>query len=510
MPAKVYSATTVGLKPELIEVETDLFNGIPTFTVVGLGDTAVHEARERVRSAIKNSGFHFPAKKITASLAPADIRKAGPSFDLPIAIGILLASEQLETTEVLDKTLFIGELALDGKLRHVSGVLNMVSLAREKGFRDIFLPAADAREAALIEGINVYGAQNLQEIVGHIWFDEKIDRTPTINFDDLLASKSYEEDFAFIKGQEHAKRALEIAASGAHNILMNGAPGAGKTLMAKAFRTILPQLRKEEAFEVSKIFSVANLLPQDTPLITVRPFRVVHHTASDVSIVGGGKVPRPGEISLAHRGVLFLDELSEFPGNVLEVLRQPLEERTITISRAHGSITFPADFTLIGAMNPCPCGFAGVANAGKECTCSSIQITRHRKKISGPLLDRIDLFVEISPVRFEKLTGREAAERSEAIRERVQKARDTQTKRFKDDGIMTNSEMNVKQVEKHCQIDAETENLLRQAMRQFNLSARGFHRVLKVARTIADLEGEENISLGHVAEALQFRPKFEG
>lgn len=500
---------TIGLTPEIIEVEVDLSNGLPSFTIVGLADTAIQEAKERTRSAIRNSDLHFPTKKITANLAPADIRKSGPSFDLPLAVGILLASEQVEKQALFEDSLFVGELSLNGNLRHTNGILPIASEAIKKGFKRIFLPAVNAKEAALINDLEVYGVENLRDLVEFFWKERKLDKTPPIHFSDLLGQEKYEEDFAYIKGQEHAKRAMEIAAAGSHNILMNGAPGAGKTLMAQAFRTILPQITEEEAFEVSKIFSVANLLPEDKPLLTTRPFRTVHHTASDVSIVGGGKIPRPGEISLAHKGVLFLDELSEFPTQVLEVLRQPLEDRHITISRAHGSIKFPAHFILIGAMNPCPCGFYGVLDATKECTCNSAQISRHKKKISGPLLDRMDLFVDISPVKFEKLTNKTYGEKSEEIQKRVQKARNIQQKRFENDKILTNAEMNVKQVEKHCPICDESSNLLRQAMHQFNLSARGFHRVLKVARTIADLDDAENISLQHIAEALQFRPRFE-
>ncbi len=501
--------TTVGLIPEIIEVEVDLANGLPSFTIVGLGDTAVQESKERIRSAIKNSNLVFPLKRITANLAPADIRKTGPSFDLPMAVGMLLASGQIENTD-LEDSVFVGELALEGKLRHTNGILPIATEAKKKGFKKIFLPSINAKEAALIKDLEVYAIDNLEDLFSHFNNEKKLSKFPEISFEEIFEEDNYEEDFTYIKGQEHAKRAMEIAAAGAHNLLMNGAPGAGKTLMAKAFRTILPKITQEEAFEVSKIFSIANLLPENTPLITTRPFRTVHHTASDVSIVGGGKVPRPGEISLAHKGVLFLDELSEFPGQVLEVLRQPLEDRKITISRAQGSVSFPAHFSLIAAMNPCPCGYFGVPDTNKECTCSSGQISRYRKKISGPLLDRIDLFIDISPVKFEKLKSRESyGEGSKSIRKRVQKARDIQENRFANENIFTNSEMNVKQVEKYCLIPEEAEDLMRNAMRQFNLSARGYHRVLKLARTIADLEGEENISLQHIAEALQFRPKLE-
>lgn len=508
--AKVHSMTTIGLDSEKIEVEVDLLNGLPRFTIVGLGDTAVQESRERVRSAIKNSGFAFPIRVIVANLAPADIRKAGPSFDLPIAIGVLIASGQIEKTEIFNKSIFIGELALNGELRHTNGILPITMAASKLGFERIFLPKINAKEASMAGvDIEILGAENLKEVINHLLNENSIKLQEKTDFQTLILEENYEEDFSYIKGQEHAKRALEIAAAGAHNILMNGAPGAGKTLMARAFRTILPKLTREEALEITKIFSVANLLPPEKPLITTRPFRTVHHTASGVSIVGGGRNPHPGEISLAHRGVLFLDELAEFPTQVLEVLRQPIEDKKITVSRAQGSVTFPAQFTLIAAMNPCPCGYYNVPNSDKQCTCASGNIVRYRKKISGPLLDRIDLFVDISPVKFEKLQEKSSGGESIKIREKVQKARDIQNKRFEKENINSNSEMNVKQIEKYCPIDEETENLLKQAMRQFSLSARGFHRVLKCARTIADLENKEKIALAHVAEALQFRPKIE-
>jgi magnesium chelatase family protein len=487
--------TNVGLECEKVEIEVDLFPGLPNFTIVGLGDTAVQESRERVRSAIKNSGFFFPVKKITANLAPADVRKSGPSFDLPIAIGILLATGQLQNSAVFEKSIFVGELALNGELRNTHGVLPIVAAAVEAGFEKIFLPKINAPEAALLDGIQIFGAENLREVFEHLAGEKEIPIFENFDFEKIAREENFSRDFESIRGQEHAKRALEIAAAGSHNILMNGAPGAGKTLMARAFSSILPRMTREESLEVTKLFSIAKLLPNSKPLMVDRQVRVVHHTASAVSIVGGGTNLKPGEISLAHRGVLFLDEFSEFPSQVLEVLRQPLEDREITISRAKGSVTFPAHFTLVAAMNPCPCGFHGVPDCDRECSCTAAQIARYRKKISGPLLDRIDLFVEISPVKFEKLTGEKTGENSQKIRERVQRARDLQISRFKSEKISVNSEMNSDHIEKFCEISNESKNLLQQAVRQFSLSARGFHKILKIARTIADLENSKNVEL---------------
>jgi len=423
--------TMLGMDPLPVEVEVDIRNGMVAFTIVGLGDTAVQEAKERVKSAIKNSGFRFPGPRITINLAPADVRKVGPLFDLPLAVGILLASEQIPHSDIFDHALFLGELALDGRLRPVSGILPVALAAKERGVEHLFVPAENAYEAALVEGISVYAVETLSALTSHFLGDSLLSPTALqdlVGNDAFLLSKN--EDFSAIKGQESAKRALEIAAAGAHNVLMCGSPGSGKTLMARAFRGILPSMTREESFEVSKIYSIAGLLPAKTPLITMRPFRTVHHTASNISIVGGGKSPKPGEISLAHRGVLFLDEIAEFPSTVLEVLRQPLEDRKITVSRASGSSEFPAHFSLIAAMNPCPCGYYNVPNSEKPCTCAPMQVSKYQKRLSGTLLDRIDLYIDVSPVKFEKLAGKEDSESSEKIAERVQKARDTQKARF--------------------------------------------------------------------------------
>jgi magnesium chelatase family protein len=476
--------------------------------VVGLGDAAVQEARERVRSAIKNSGYQFPYNKITASLAPADLKKSGPAFDLPIALGILISSGQIDDYPEFADSLFVGELALDGSLRHISGVLPMALAAERMGKKRLFVPEASAREASLASNLEVLPVKNIREIIDHLSGLTKITPIAPLDYREYACEDDTVPCFSAIRGQEHAKRALEIAAAGAHNVLLNGSPGAGKTLMAKAFRGIMPRLLREEAMEVAQIYSVAGMLPADKPLPATRPFRNVHHTASSVSIVGGGSRIKPGEISLAHKGVLFLDELPEFPSQVLEVLRQPLEDREVTISRAQGSIRFPAHFTLLAAMNPCPCGYHHVPDADKECTCTGQQVSRYQKRISGPLLDRIDLYVDISPVKFDELSGERTGETSTEILRRVQAARDRQEARFENTGLSANSEMGVAEIEAHCAIEDAANDLLRQAMRQFNLSARGYHRILKIARTIADLADEENIALPHVAEALQYRPKF--
>lgn len=508
MLAKIQSLATVGLDPFLVDIETDLHRGIPNFTVVGLGDTAVQEARERVRSAIKNSGYKFPVSKITASLAPSDIKKSGPAFDLPLALGILVSSGQLDTYAEFSDSVFVGELALDGSLRHVSGILPMALAAEKFKKMRIFVPAASAKEASLVEGIEVIPVRDIRQIIDHLTGVAKITPVEPADFSEYTFTDESIPDFSFIRGQEHAKRALEIAAAGAHNLLLNGSPGAGKTLMARAFRGILPDLLRTEAMEVAQIYSVAGMLPADRPLPSSRPFRVVHHTASAVSIVGGGTRIKPGEISLAHKGVLFLDELPEFPVQVLEVLRQPLEDREVTISRAQGSIRFPAHFTLLAAMNPCPCGYYNVPESEKECSCNAAQVLRYQKRISGPLLDRIDLYVDVSPVKFEKLSGIGTGEPSKAIAARVQMARNRQEARFAKAPINTNSEMGVKEVDSHCAVGDAAKELLREAMRHFSLSARGYHRILKISRTIADLDNSETIEVAHVAEALQYRPKF--
>ena len=502
MLASVLSSALMGIDAYIVKVEIDISDGLPAFATVGLPDNAVKESRERVTAAIKNSGFYFPSSRITANLAPADVRKEGSAFDLPMAVGVIAATGQVRT-DFIEHTLMLGELALDGSVRSVHGCLPVAVAAKENQYKGVILPKSNAKEAAIVDGLDIYPVESLREAVDFLNADQTIQPFEYNIQDAFDQFAEYTIDFSDVKGQEHVKRAIEVATSGGHNLIMIGPPGSGKTMVARRIPTILPDMTLEEALETTKIHSIVGMLHGDVPLIATRPCRSPHHTISDAGLIGGGRYPRPGEVSLSHNGVLFLDELPEFRKNVLEAMRQPLEDLQVTISRAAASYTYPANFMLVASMNPCPCGFFG--DPTRNCRCTPTQIQSYVSRISGPLLDRIDLQVEVPAVKYKDLSSDFTGEASTAIRKRVQAARGIQQERFSDTKIFCNANMETRHIREYCKMQPDAQELLRVAITQLGLSARAYDRVLKVARTIADLAESPTIEAEHTSEAIQYR-----
>ncbi|MCL2509285.1 MAG: YifB family Mg chelatase-like AAA ATPase [Oscillospiraceae bacterium] len=501
MFAKLLSMGLFGMESYMVEVEADISGGLPLFDIVGLPDKSVSEAKNRIRAAVKNSGFEYPSSRITVNLAPADVRKEGSVYDLPMLVALLMSSRQLRC-DTSNKA-FIGELSLDGSLKHINGALPMVIRARDEGVKEVFLPKSNAAEASVVRGVKIYAAKDLQEIIAHLTGVKLMSPADPEEYIKNDVSGQNLPDFRDVKGQFEARRALEVAAAGGHNIMMIGPPGSGKSMLAKRIPSILPDMTFEESLETTKLYSIAGALPENVSLIKARPFRSPHHTVSPAGLSGGGSIPRPGEVSLAHNGVLFLDELPEFSRAAMEILRQPVEDGKITISRIAGTLSFPCSAMLVCAMNPCPCGFFG--HPTRRCTCPSGTAARYLSKVSGPLLDRLDIHIEVPPVDFKKLSGTEQSECSEDIRRRVNRARKIQQERFSGTGVMCNARMDAAQTRKHCTPTEAAMAMLQTAFEKLELSARAYDKILRVARTVADLDGAEEIGTTHIAEAIQYR-----